>query len=243
MVVFVLRCGIIKNMGKYLVNRKIFEKEFKINKGNFSRHFKDVNKLAPAADGDYLDINHKNVYHYLSNLRKKAMTLEEFKRRNPPYLGEVIIRVANDAPIKANGALKDAYNDPDFLNVPSDIVEFLDLTLRDIFKKFGTQEKFYNHLKAVQSIVSINEKILKNAAIEGDLVSRDKVQKGVIDVVNSALLRLMSDGAKNITATAMSKHMAGDSMDTIEKHVSDVIGSFIKPMKSKINNALKGHDL
>ena len=125
------------------------------------------------------------------------------------------------------------------IDVPEDVGSFLDLTLRDLIDKFGTDAQFVDWLSATQKIEAINEKRLKNAATKGELISRELVSVGVIGVFNAAHLRLLKDGAKSIAAGVISKHSTGAELSEVEAYVSDILGSFIKPVKSKISRALK----
>ena len=114
-----------------------------------------------------------------------------------------------------------------------------DFTVREVFEKFGTESRFIDFLAAIQKIEAINEKRLKNAQTKGLLISRELVKNGVIDTFNSAHLRLLKDGAKSIAAGAISKHSSGAELAEVEGYVSDILGSFIKPVKSKIDRVLK----
>lgn len=123
--------------------------------------------------------------------------------------------------------------------VPADIAAFADMTLRELVERFGTDTAFVDWLKATKAIEDINEKRLKNAQTKGELISRRLVKDHVIDVFNSAHLRLMKDGSKSISAGVVSKHAGGASIPEIEAYVSDIVGSFIRPIKSKITRVLK----
>lgn len=129
-------------------------------------------------------------------------------------------------------------DDETLVEVPEDIEALADLTLRELIEKFGTGYRFHDWLKALKEIEAVNEKRIKNAVSMGRLVSRDLVERGVIDQFNSAHVRLMTDGAKAITAAVVAKHEAGISLQEIEAHVSDVVGSFIRPVKNKIERNL-----
>ena len=123
--------------------------------------------------------------------------------------------------------------------VPEDIQAFADMTLRELIERFGTDTAFIDWLKATKSIEDINEKRLKNAQTKGELISRTLVKNHVIDTFNSAHLRLMKDGSKSIAAGVVSKSKGGATLPEIEAFVSDVVGSFIKPIKNKITRVLK----
>ena len=113
------------------------------------------------------------------------------------------------------------------------------MTLRELLERFGTDTAFVDWLSATQKIEAINEKRLKNAQTKGTLISRDLVKVGVIDTFNSAHLRLLKDGAKSIAAGVISKNSSGAELSEVEAYVSDILGSFIKPIKNKIARVLK----
>lgn len=125
------------------------------------------------------------------------------------------------------------------INIPEDIQAFVGFTLRELIDKFGTDTRFVDWLSATQKIEAINEKRLKNAQTKGELISRELVKNGVIDTFNAAHLRLLKDGAKSIAAGVISKHAGGAELSEVEAYVSDILGSFIKPVKGKITRVLK----
>lgn len=128
---------------------------------------------------------------------------------------------------------------PDAHEVPPQIEAFADMTLRELIQRYGTDVRFLDWLKATKEIEMIAERRIKNAAAQGKLISRSLVERGVIDPFNGAHLRLMSDGAKTITASVVAKHLSGLSEPEIERYVSDVIGSFLRPVKNKVAQALR----
>jgi len=128
---------------------------------------------------------------------------------------------------------------PDILEVPADIQAFADKTLRELVERFGTDTRFLDWLKATKEIELINEKRIKNAQSKGELVSRELVKLAVIDPINAAHLKMLTDGAKTITRRVTAMHDANRDIGDIEKFVSDQIASFIKPVKAKVIRALK----
>jgi len=123
--------------------------------------------------------------------------------------------------------------------VPDDIQVFADMTIREAVRQFGTDTRMVDWLRAVKSIEDINAKRIQNAEKQGVLISKELVQIGVIDVFNAAHLKLMKDGAKSIAAGVISKHLSGAGNADIEHYISDILGSFIKPVKDKIKRSLK----
>lgn len=129
-------------------------------------------------------------------------------------------------------------DDAQIVEVPEDIEGLADMTIREAVEKFGTGYRMLDWLRALKEIEAVNEKRIKNAQSMGRLIARRLVEVGVIDPFNSAHVRLMTDGAKAVTAAVLAKHQAGVSEQEIEAYVSDVIGSFIRPVKSKVERNL-----
>ena len=126
-----------------------------------------------------------------------------------------------------------------FIEGDENIEIYLDMTLRELVDKFGTATSFSDWLAATKRIEDVYEKRLKNAKTKGELISRKLVEVGVIDVFNSAHLRLMADGAKTLANGVISKHLTGVEVPEIEAFITDIVGSFIKPVKSKIERSLR----
>jgi len=143
---------------------------------------------------------------------------------------------------KAAAMENEELSDNDDILVPEEdenIEMFLDMTLRELVDRFGTSTRFLDWLTATKRIEDVDEKRLKNAKTKGELISRQLVEVGVIDVFNSAHLRLMADGAKTLANGVISKHLSGVEVPEIETFITDIVGSFIKPVKNKIERSLR----
>lgn len=123
--------------------------------------------------------------------------------------------------------------------LPENILQFADLTLREIIARFGTSTRVKDWLDATRIIEMIHEKRIKNAALLGTLVSRKLIHSAVIDEFNAAHLNMMQDGAKTLAEAARSKVLAGIDIGALEVYISDVLGSFVKPVKARIARNLK----
>jgi hypothetical protein len=124
-------------------------------------------------------------------------------------------------------------------DIPDNILEFVDMSLRQIIKKFGTDTAFIDWLKAAKEIENIDTLRIKNARIKGQLVHRDLIKKGVLDHVDAACRQLLTDGVKKITKEIITMGQAGEAIEFCEQTVRDHISSFIKPMKAKSERTLK----
>jgi hypothetical protein len=123
--------------------------------------------------------------------------------------------------------------------IPDNMEQFADMTLRELIIRFGTDVAFNDWLKAIKTIEDINEKRLKNAQSKGELVNRDLMKVSVIEPINSAHIKLLTDGAKTIARRVVAMTNAGRPLEDCEYFVADQITSFIRPIKAKISRALK----
>jgi len=141
---------------------------------------------------------------------------------------------------KKAAALRKLMEEGDTLHeIPEDIRAFADMTLRELIQRYGTDTAFLDWLNATKRIEDINEKRLKNAATKGELVSRQAVKVGIIDPIDAAHIKLLTDGAKTIARRVTAMHDAGRPLGDVEKFVKDQITSFIRPVKAKVARALK----
>lgn len=89
---------------------------------------------------------------------------------------------------------------------------------------------------------------LKNAQIEGRLVAREVMIRGVWNPLETFLVRLLTDGAKTITSTAFAlirsgleaeaRGEKGVPREDVEVAVRNELSSLIKPLKRDIKRAL-----
>lgn len=171
----------------------------------------------------------------------KAAGLVPAKGEPPPEIRPTRIVKGHAAKTitKKSEALENIEHGHTLHQVPEEIEKFVDMTLREIIERFGSDYAFIDWLKATKAIEDINEKRLKNAATRGDLVSRDLIKRGIIDPIESAHIKLLTDGAKTIARRVVAMTGAGRPIEDSEKFVAEQITSFIRPIKSKVARALK----
>jgi len=194
--------------------------------------------LQPSLVGSRISVKHSSAINYLKKhdgdktkkVKRKTKTTTT-KNSQAHKRGHVVA--------KENKKTNSVMAADMLLDIPDDIQAFLSMTLGDIIDKFGTDIRFIDWLSATQKIELINEKRLKNAKTEGDLVNRELIRLAIIEPINSAHIKLLSDGSKTIARRVTAMHSAGRSLADVEKFVTDQISSFIRPVKVKIVRALK----
>jgi len=122
---------------------------------------------------------------------------------------------------------------------PEDVTEYLTWTLRDILAEHGTDIQFLDYLKAVEKLEMIAEKRLRNATTTGVLIARSVVKAGILDPVETAHVKLLTDGVKTITQRVVDMHASGRDREDIEATVLDIISSHIKPIKAKAKRVMR----
>lgn len=125
------------------------------------------------------------------------------------------------------------------IEIPEDLREFADMPLAELINKFGTDVRFLDWLNATQKIEAIHEKRLKNAATEGTLVNQKLVEAGIFDVIESAFVRLLTDGKTTISSRAHAVAQSGGDVRAVATVVEDLLESFIAPAVDKMRMTLE----
>lgn len=124
------------------------------------------------------------------------------------------------------------------IEIPEDIQNVADMSLREVIHLYGTNSRFIEWLKAIQAIEVIEEKRLKNAQTEGKLVSRELIATNVISPIDATIRMILTDGVKTIVQRLIAMHDAGEDQKALEELVGDQLSSFFRPMKIKIVRGL-----
>jgi len=201
--------------------------------------------LHAAMLGKKLDATHPSAVAYELEHRPKVtisvdggtpVPLEEFNDQVgvPP-----VIAGRPTGHVAKNQSKKEGKYEEGSFTVPEYIGDLADMTLRDLIMQFGTDVRFVDWLKATKEIEMINEKRLKNAESEGTLVSRHLVKVGILEPLDSAHIKLLTDGVKTIARRTVAMHDSGRDLSDIEDFISDQVSSFLKPVKAKVRRALK----
>ena len=203
--------------------------------------------LKNAMVGKYIDVDHEVVKSYLVELRLKGhkITLNDTVKPPKPRLTPIPKPKPRPRKIKPPPPLK--IDEPDLspapienrkTRLPKNVSEYADWTLDEIVNEFGTAEAFEIYFKAFKRMCDIREKVIKIDERAGLLVSRRLVEISVLDPVNAAHERLLSDGKKTIARRLLAAVKADEEINVLETIVSKELTAHIRPLKSKIQRAL-----
>lgn len=188
------------------------------------------NGLAAAWNGHRIDTDHPDAAAYLAKRNNPRAPTNP--PTNPPKARVVSGSEARRVTKKDEALANVGRNRTPDPNAP--LAPFYDYTLREILQKFGTDTAFNDWLKAIKTLEEVETKRLANAQKRGDLVAREVVQRGVVDTLDAAFRRMLTDGARTIATRCDALSKAGASHEEREQLVVKQLSSFIKPAKAKI---------
>ena len=225
-------------MVEQLVTRSQFARMTGVSAAAITKACGNEVLLKKAVVGKRININHPSAVSYTqAHCESEKITVAPpppVEQKSKPVTGYT-------ARNRAKKQDRQPVTDPEDMlhDIPEDIRAFADMSLRDLVDRFGTDVAFVDWLKATKSIEDINEKRLKNAMTRGELVSRHLMKIGVIEPIDEAHIKLLTDGARTIALRVHTMTAAGKSVEDCEKFVADQMTSFIRPIKAKITRTLK----
>jgi hypothetical protein len=124
-------------------------------------------------------------------------------------------------------------------DVPDNMRDFANMTIREVVAKFGTDYRMVDYLRALKEIETVEERRIKSAKMRGELLHRELITKGVLEPIDTAHRKMLTDGAKTIARRSVAMIKAGKDSDDLQKFIAEQISSFIKPAKAKIKRTLE----
>jgi hypothetical protein len=186
--------------------------------------------LKESLFGEQIDINHPSAINYLRGKNKRPA---------PPGSDTLVVDIDQtnneggfDLP---EGSLHGWASGMK----PDEIEQCLNMTLRQIFMKFGTDDRFLNFLKAVKQIEDIKEKQLKNEATKGDTVNREFVRTHIFGMIESIFSRIVNDSPPTIVSQVVQSREAGQSNEELTELVTKLLSAQVVAIKQKATTALK----
>lgn len=224
------------------LSRAAFARLAGVNPSTVTRAVRPGHPLEQSVQGKRIDVGHPST---LAWLRERGVTEDDVVAALVSgSTGKAASRAQAKKPKgwdAVNAAKKSGGGDT-VVQVPDDIAEFLDWPLVELVNKFGTDSRFLDWLKATKEIENVNEKRLKNALTKGQLVHRDLVRRGILEPIDAAHRKLLTDGSKTIARRLASMRDAGAEVEELERFVADQVSSFIKPVKNKTAKVLTSAD-
>lgn len=243
---------------KRLMTKSDFAKLNNVSPAAITKACTTILKL--AFDGNRIDANHSSAKLYV---KKKQLQQSKKNELNPPI--EKLKKVKENRlpgdkdleefefvkvkPVKYSKSSNiNSENEkeeiPKFYTnqgreIPENIRKYLKYTVEDVINEFGTETALNDFLLSIKRIKDIYKTDIANEKASGELVHRSLIKVGIIDPINTAHTRLLTDGSKTIAKRVKAKLDGGANIYEVEKFISEQITSYIKPMKQSIKRALE----
>jgi hypothetical protein len=219
-------------MTKRLISKAEFSRQANVSRMAVTKAC--AGALKAAVDGKSIDIDHPDAIAYIKSKRAKKTTTptkKPPKTAAPPKKKKTKTMAALEPP--------EPPDEGSHFSEDDDLKGVLHLTLAEILERHGTSGQFKTFVDAKKTIVDVQTRVVKLAQLEGVLVSRDLVKVGVIEPIDAAHRKLLTDGAKTIARRVTAMTNGGRPLEDCEAFVKDQIASFIRPMKAKVKRSLK----
>ncbi len=219
-------------MTKRLISRADFSKQAGVSRPAVTKAC--AGALKAAVVGKSIDIDHPDAVAYIKSKHGK-------KTKPPAKKPRKAAAKPKKKPVKTVTASEPPEEDDErsHFSEDDDIRDVLHLTLGEIVQRHGTCTQFKAWIDAKKTIVDVQTRVVKLAVLEKTLVSRDLIKVGVIDPIDAAHRKLLTDGAKTIARRVTAMNSGGRPLEDCEDFVKDQIASFIRPMKAKVARSLK----
>ena len=199
----------------HLVSQKVIADAAGVSQATVNRCAKRGEELWPARVKDKLDIENPATLKFIEDRLRRHTDASYKADRNRNQ-----VAVPKDDP-----ELMHRYN---LDKLAKNVRELADKPLTELVRIFGDDLRFLEWLKSLKEIESLNEKRIKNAELRGELVRRDAVQVGVIDVVDELFRQILQDGCKNMATKAASMAKSGRETNEITEQLRAIISTYFK---------------
>lgn len=203
--------------------------------------------LAPACDGDRVDLDHPAVQSFLAKHGAKSPV----PARGPTKVTKRDVWVPDEqtetretAPKRrAKPTARRRENEPlppqpENAGTAEDL-EHLAEVLRPLLDRFGTERGFRDWLLGLKDIEAIREKRLGNEETEGLLIPRDFVKTHIFGAIEGTNRRLLSDTPKTLCREIYALAKTGRPLEEAEGMARRLLGKQLESVKSKVSKALR----
>ena len=214
------------------------------------------NGLAAAMEGDRINLDHPAAQKYISTRTLKSGKTEPRRpavgaptdQPNPLNVGPAdptdTGETDSDDGTDSDGA-PTGTPDPKRVRVRTQeymlgVDDIADMTVREIYAKFGTVSGFKDWIYSLKQNEMVREKNLRNAAREGELISRAFVEQHMLSMIEATLKRLLRDAPKTVTARLFALAKSGRTVEEGEALFRDALSKHLQHVKSNTLRALNG---
>jgi hypothetical protein len=221
-------------METHLVSKSQLAKMAGLSKPAVSKAIKQ-GRLKDCFTEGFIDANHPEVVDFLEKGRERTKS-----KRPGPKPGEKKKRYVSykdkdddNLPRQTDQDIGERVNE-----LPTDLRLLVDKSLRELIELFGTAQIMDGWLKNTLTIDKIYKQRIENAQKEGTLINRDVVLRGVVQPIDNAFRKLMTDFARQVARKVGPMAMAGRATEEIEMAVRDQMSDHLVKVKTSIEQSM-----
>ena len=227
-----------------IVRTSEFADRLGVGRSTISQAMKGPLAAAKVGRGQ-IDDTHPCISAYVESTRKRKQNYDVGKiprgrkpnEQNPKATEK---KHSTDAKLEAlkTDHLTDEQVERLLQELPRDIREIADMSLRDVIRAHGTAPALREYVTAVKYMEQTYKLHLENSVKEGELVARALLE-AVIGAIDGSNKKLLGDGSKTIARRSQQKSLGGEPSELIEIFVRDTISKYLETAKSRIMQVVK----
>lgn len=190
------------------------------------------NVLSGAKVRDRIDIDHPAAKKYARAHKRRPARAQT----DPPKPSKPRTRAKKKPP---SAVESDSAEPTELRSNAFDINDYLDLTLRELLDRFGTERTVKDWLEAAKKIEDVRASRLQSDKLQGKLISRELVKQHVFGWLDAGLRRLVTDSPRTISRRVYAAARAGEPLERAEAIVRELIESQLGPMKANAARILR----
>jgi hypothetical protein len=116
--------------------------------------------------------------------------------------------------------------------------EYLDMTVRELIARYGTQSQFKDLAAAVKNLIQMRGYEEEQARKRGEYIHRAHAEK-LVAMIDGMQKALLTDAVSNMANKAMVQARADADKTDVERSMRDTISRVIKLSKTQIVRSLR----
>lgn len=221
-----------------LISRAELSKRVRVNRSFVYKECNEGGALYAAMVGQKVNLEHPAAYAFCHKYDYQepdqvevalAATKEQKEKEKQKRIAQQRAEVAP----RMDTLPPDAKDNDDH-----DAEEWLNMPLREIIARFGTQAQFKEYVAAAKNLVHMRGQEEDQARKRKEYIHRVHAERLVV-MVDGMTKSLLSDAATNIATTVEAQVKAGAEKTEIERTLRETISRTIKGSKAQLERSLR----
>tara|TARA_R100001377_G_scaffold55794_1_gene33074 strand:+ start:81 stop:737 length:657 start_codon:yes stop_codon:yes gene_type:complete len=213
------------------------------------KHAAPGKRMSGAMVGDKIDLNHPDAVAFCAQYdyqepdgaliaaaaRESGIKLA---KHNQQQIGK---RHGAAQPKPPNGSVfvaPEEFEDDEKADEDRTANEYLDMTVRELIARYGTQSQFKDLASAVKNLIQMRGYEEEQARKRGEYIHRSHAEK-LVAMIDGMQKALLTDAVSNMANKAMVQARSNTDKADVERSMRDIISRVIKLSKTQIVRSLR----